>query len=44
MPSVKISEEHDKILEERQDELEEETGVRGTKKSLVEEAIENTYK
>lgn len=43
MPSVKISKEYNEILEDHLDELEEETGVRGTKKALVERAIEEEY-
>lgn len=40
MPSVRISEEHNQMLEEYLDQMEEEIGVRGTKKDVVEKQIE----
>lgn len=43
MPSVKISKQHNQILEEKLDEVEDDVGVRGTKKSLVESAIDEMY-
>lgn len=42
MPAVKISEEHDKMLENELDRIKDESGIRGSKKELVEKCIENT--
>lgn len=43
VPSVKISKKHDQMLNDKLDEIENDVGVRGTKKSLVESAIESEY-
>jgi hypothetical protein len=43
MPTVKISEEAEEVLQQKQKEIKEEHGVSGTKKELVEEAILEKY-
>lgn len=43
MPAVKISEWHEQILENEIERIGEEVGVTGTKKELVENAIEEKY-
>lgn len=43
MPAVKISEDHNGILEDEQSRMEEDVGITPEKKQLVEKAIEELY-